>query len=280
MSVKNIGNVISELRKAKGVKQDDLAAAVGVSAQAVSKWENGGTPDTELLPAIADYFDISMDRLFGRSIGDYSDLQAETVKFIASVGETNRVMEAYKLCWAIQQGLSGTNENGEAKYREFPELPDTSRHSGMEHLPGMSMMAMYKDLQYYFIMPKLENGLLASLPEMAEYQKLFYTLSDIDVLNALAFLCKRERVQPFTVNLLVKELSVTAEKAEIILEALGKYHLLWEQEIELDDEVKKVNSFNPSMGLAGFLVFAKEIINRANNWYWYHSNDGNIKKLF
>ena len=51
MSLKNIGNVISELRKNKGVKQEELANAVGVSTQAVSKWENGGTPDTELLPA-------------------------------------------------------------------------------------------------------------------------------------------------------------------------------------------------------------------------------------
>ena len=39
---KNIGENIAELRKTKGAKQDDLATAVGVSAQAVSKWENGG----------------------------------------------------------------------------------------------------------------------------------------------------------------------------------------------------------------------------------------------
>ena len=55
MSIKNIGAVILELRKAKGVTQDELAKYVGVSPQAVSKWENGGVPDTELLPKIADF---------------------------------------------------------------------------------------------------------------------------------------------------------------------------------------------------------------------------------
>lgn len=44
------------MRKERGIKQEELANYVGVSAQAVSKWENGGVPDTELLPRIADFF--------------------------------------------------------------------------------------------------------------------------------------------------------------------------------------------------------------------------------
>ena len=44
----------------------ELAKNLGISAQAVSKWENGGAPDVEMLPEIADYFDVSMDFLFGK----------------------------------------------------------------------------------------------------------------------------------------------------------------------------------------------------------------------
>ena len=57
----NIGLNILALRRKKGITQEELAKYVGVSAQAVSKWENGGVPDTELLPKIADYFEISID---------------------------------------------------------------------------------------------------------------------------------------------------------------------------------------------------------------------------
>ena len=53
MSVDTIGKQIASLRKEKGIKQEELANFVGVSIQAVSKWENGGVPDTELLPKIA-----------------------------------------------------------------------------------------------------------------------------------------------------------------------------------------------------------------------------------
>lgn len=62
----NIGNKIHELRKRKGVTQETLASALGITGQAVSRWEAGGSyPDMEMIPVIANYFGISIDELFG-----------------------------------------------------------------------------------------------------------------------------------------------------------------------------------------------------------------------
>ena len=69
MQEESIGRIIAGLRKEKGCTQEELAKAVGISTQAVSKWECGGMPDLELLPAIADYFHISIDTLFHRNEG-------------------------------------------------------------------------------------------------------------------------------------------------------------------------------------------------------------------
>ena len=82
MDITVIGKQIAALRKERGIKQEELAGAVGVSAQAVSKWENGGVPDTELIPRIADFFEVSCDKLFGRSISDYADLRTALAKKI------------------------------------------------------------------------------------------------------------------------------------------------------------------------------------------------------
>ncbi len=61
-----LGDKIKELRKRDGRKQEDLANALGVTNQAVSRWEaNGGYPDMEMIPAIANYFGITIDELFG-----------------------------------------------------------------------------------------------------------------------------------------------------------------------------------------------------------------------
>jgi transcriptional regulator with XRE-family HTH domain len=57
---------IAELRKNKGIGQQDLANVLGVSFQSVSKWETGATmPDITLLPSIAEYFKVSVDELLG-----------------------------------------------------------------------------------------------------------------------------------------------------------------------------------------------------------------------
>lgn len=61
----DIGNKIKELRKAKGITQEALAKYIGVTFQAVSKWENGiSLPDITLAPAIAAFFGVSLDELF------------------------------------------------------------------------------------------------------------------------------------------------------------------------------------------------------------------------
>lgn len=63
-----IGSKIKSLRKRDGRKQEDLANALGVTCQAISRWEaGGGYPDIELIPAIANYFNVSIDELFGYS---------------------------------------------------------------------------------------------------------------------------------------------------------------------------------------------------------------------
>ena len=77
----NLGKKIRELRRRDGRTQDNLAEALGVTAQAVSRWESGGSyPDMEMIPAIANYFHISIDELFG-----YHDEREEKINGILEI---------------------------------------------------------------------------------------------------------------------------------------------------------------------------------------------------
>lgn len=59
-----LGRRIAMLRKQKELKQDDLAQMLGVSPQAVSKWENDQTcPDISLLPMLAQILGVTVDTL-------------------------------------------------------------------------------------------------------------------------------------------------------------------------------------------------------------------------
>ena len=68
----NIGTKIKKLRTERKITQEELAEKMGVSFQAVSKWETNATaPDISLLPKLALYFGISMDELFSMNADDY-----------------------------------------------------------------------------------------------------------------------------------------------------------------------------------------------------------------
>ncbi len=60
----NIADRIQSLRKIKGVSQEELADKIGVTRQAVSKWESEqSTPDIEKVILLSDYFDVTTDYL-------------------------------------------------------------------------------------------------------------------------------------------------------------------------------------------------------------------------
>lgn len=66
---------IKHYRKQAGLSQEKMAEKIGVSRQAITKWENGtGTPDIANLMAIADFFQISVDELLSNEKSEKSSL--------------------------------------------------------------------------------------------------------------------------------------------------------------------------------------------------------------
>ena len=87
MNVK-IGKHIKELRNRDGVTQDALAEALGVTGQAISKWENeSGYPDIEYITPIANFFNVTIDQLFGH---DRSESENKINEYCEKLDELHR----------------------------------------------------------------------------------------------------------------------------------------------------------------------------------------------
>ena len=96
-----LGEKIRTLRKSKNISQEVLANYLGVSFQAVSKWEKGETlPDVTLIPAIACFFEVSTDELF-----DFNRLETEE--------------KVLKLCGEIAHWRYERPEEAETAYRDL-----------------------------------------------------------------------------------------------------------------------------------------------------------------
>ena len=73
----SIGRNIAELRREKGLTQQQLAEKLGVSGQSVSKWENDVcAPDVAQFPQLAELFGVSIDRLYGFRLASEEEVQA------------------------------------------------------------------------------------------------------------------------------------------------------------------------------------------------------------
>jgi transcriptional regulator with XRE-family HTH domain len=263
-----ISKNIAELRRKKGVTQETLAEVVGISAQAVSKWESGGLPDIELLPAIADYFGISIDELFGRSVFSDSRAETATAKYISSIQPDLKITKAFEHCWTLERSLFDMSEPDEHTSLSAIRDKEKEAFSQMRSDNGITLMSLSKTLPYFLIMPEPENGWSGELYKTEDYMKFFGMLADRDVLKVLFLLYSRDN-KPFTPRLLEKELQIKAEDGVKILERLTEYHLITTSEIELDDEIEVVYNFDPNPAFIALLSFSKEMIINPNCFYYY-----------
>ena len=115
----NIGESIRELRRINGKTQEALANSLGVTAQAVSRWEAGATyPDMELIPSIANFFEVSIDSLFGYSGERESRISAILAKVDSLNDESWRDDTNLDECISIlRKGLSEFPGNDRIMYR-------------------------------------------------------------------------------------------------------------------------------------------------------------------
>ena len=73
-----IGGFLKDLRKEKGITQEQLAEKLGVSGRTISRWETGNNmPDISLLVEIAEYFDVSIPEII-KGERKSEDMEAET----------------------------------------------------------------------------------------------------------------------------------------------------------------------------------------------------------
>jgi transcriptional regulator with XRE-family HTH domain len=284
-----IGKNIAELRRAKNVKQEKLANSVGVSPQAVSKWEMGGSPDTELLPGIADFFGVSIDRLFGRKIAEYSDLGGEIYSHIASLDPDDSFAAAMEYCWVIEKALMGCRMReqnlalsmadvgltlpklAEINSGEYPNFPNSDKHTIYSQIiasNGFTQMAIPEKLQYFFLITEPEDGLTAGLCSIDEYQKLFAMLGQTDILKALFIVHAKHKNSEtvlnssYSVKHLEKIFELTPERVAPVIETMSEYGFLSENKIELDDEIQSVYSFGASPAFIAVLVLCQSLIQR------------------
>lgn len=140
----NISKQIAKLRKEKGVTQEQLAQALNISPQAISKWEtNTSLPDTQTLPLIADYFGVSIDFLFYGKDYAYNDIYNKVFDKVAEHAQMSLASyeDALKIFAPAHHGISRGNLRG--KNTDMHDSPShISNENGLSLLSGRGYGAL------------------------------------------------------------------------------------------------------------------------------------------
>lgn len=152
MSKTTLGNKIASLRKENGWTQEELSEKLGVSPQAVSKWENEvSCPDITLLPEIARLFGVTTDSLLG----------CEPENTIQLVPQDKR-----KKLDELMLRIKVDSSDGD-KIRV--NLPMNIVKMGTElglNISQLSVDGSLKDVDFNQILSMVENGLIGQLIEV------------------------------------------------------------------------------------------------------------------
>ena len=105
METIKINEQIVFLRKQKGMTQEEVACALGVTNQAVSKWESAQCcPDIQLLPAIAELFEVTIDELMGhKAAGGLGDICLKIRNYFTELPEKESFEKAYRIAALLHE---------------------------------------------------------------------------------------------------------------------------------------------------------------------------------
>ena len=271
----SIGAHIARYRKAAGLTQEELGQSAGVSTQAVSRWECGGTPDVALLPSIADRLGVSIDALFGREVSG-GDIRAAVTDWMSGLPEEKRLDALCRLVWYASQGLTGRDDlKMSEQYLERCAVPmedcvdNVLLKTVVETEQGLALGIGAEDLSFMLLFPEPKGGYQQFLAPDERYRQLFSALSLPGAMVLLRYLYSHKS-RCYTAAALAKALELSQEQAAQALDAMEKMNLLSRQEIVLETGVEPVWMVQERGALVPFLYLAQILMEKGEgfqmNW--------------
>ncbi len=268
MDISLIGNQIQKFRKAQGMTQKELGAAIGVSTQAVSQWENGGAPDVALLPAIADKLGVTVDALFGREGGQVRDMSDTFIQWLRSLPEQERLSRITRLLWeAAIYGVSDALFT--APKIDYPEAAEADMLSIAESRvlmrtvtgidSGYILGVGAKDYSFFGVFPEPEEGYEKYFVTDEEYRALFGAMALPGAMETLRFFCRNKQTL-YAAAVVTQRTGVPLPETEQAMEAMTRVHLLQKEQITLPDGPLDTYAIGDFSGIVPLLSFARWIL--------------------
>ncbi len=222
-------STLQKLRKEKGVTQEQLANYLGVSPQAVSKWENGSYPEGDLLPRISEFFGVTISYLYGQESKQVSIEQAVMdrlreimVKYEEDERSGSNHPEYFDqmldIVWAFQTSFW---RNNSVYYKRGDTVKDLRQASSITDDSGFAFFNLNKEKQFYTIVREPEEGFAEHLKITEDKRKFFAVLGKDGALEILFFLLTLKSSEYVTAETIAKNIGYPLDTVDSLLSEMG-----------------------------------------------------------
>ena len=270
-----IGEQIKKFRLKKGITQEELGNIVGVTTQAVSKWERGGVPDAEIIPNIADALGVTTDILFGRA--NIQSTEDMVLKEVLSVNRQEGFKKAFSILWSVSLGLSKLGEVKESfdfnALEKLKNNDDYHYYSRLSFDEGTIDAKLDIDNRYFFIMPEPDESYAKIFENIDELTETFSIFGNKDILKILFYMYSRKNT-PVSLSMIASKTNMDINKAEKLMDRLCQCHCAECGVIETENGEIKAYMFHNETIVIPMLCFAKELRDeKVINWgVWFERN--------
>ena len=249
---------IKTFRLEKNLTQEQLATRLGVSPQAVSKWETSETyPDGALLLPLANELEVSLDALFGNEAVSMADLSGRIVKLIHQTDEKDRFNLARDIGWQMERGLFDCRMEIGKRY-DPNEVKNLKSASYILDDYGFTVVSNGKE-PFFSVFPQPKEGFGHFLNDQEKLQQLFCALSHTHTLNAVAYLYRKTEGYVFESAVLARDCQIPDGEMEGVLQDLQTLHLIRKQVLPINGEERTLYYAKPDHVLLALLIMASHL---------------------
>ncbi|MBR5445192.1 MAG: helix-turn-helix transcriptional regulator [Clostridia bacterium] len=259
-----LGENIRLYRTKLNLTQEALGEAVGVSAQAVSKWESDASlPDTALLPRIAAALQVSTDALFGILPGSQQTMLESLYAYHhqAPKDQQVRMQNAWEM--TFHGFMSSMWQYSRENIQELP-----SHCVQIQWDEGFGQGWYYAESPAFVFTPRPADGWERVLADDEKIRAVFSAMGDADVWKAMLWLLHHKPFYKFLFPVLCRDTGIPAEAEEKVKTALMTLHCITEQNIIIDGVPEKMYQYYPDSGIPALWIQVYNLLYHNNSFDW------------
>jgi len=250
---------IKRIRLEKNMTQEQLAAKLSVSAQAVSKWETAASyPDVSILVPLSKVLEVSLDELFDNDTVTMSDTSRRIIQMLYSAEEEEHFELARDLAWQIQRGLYNRYHPSFEKYD-----PDDvkKRHDNSSYIvnnKGFTIVSNNKE-PFFTLVSEPKEGFGNFTSSVSDIQKIFKALSSSHTIRALIYLLRYKGRFLFEAEYLEKECAIPKSDINNVIKDLLLLKVIIKKETLINGEPRTLYNSYPDHKLIAMFLLAEHI---------------------